>query len=269
MINCKPYIAITGICNQTDVAAVASALQAVPVTRRLMAGVLVSAKTLAKYSVPNRRYPPIGQVPQLLVSLDAAGAWPAVHFNTRSLEPLDLQLDDLVTKCGAVRAIQLNVAHPIEAQLVRFRAKHPQIEIILQINGGSLDERTPAAVIEYVDQYVGIIDHALLDLSGGSGQPFDIEWVASVLQEWHPYFCMGDIAPGVAGGLGPNCGPALAELWLRLGPWAQAWLSVDAESGLRVPVADPIPGEKGQDALSAERVLGYVKTVAKVMGGAR
>lgn len=248
-----PYIGVTGIVTDDDVAIVR---QLVPLAApfRLMAGVLVSHKTLHGEPTTNRRYPPIQRVTGLLVACADAGAWPVVHFNSRenSRENLQDDLIDLQIKAREMKGLQLNVTKP-NIDVVRwfFEEQRAKVEFILQVNRSSVDEPTVDAALRYIDQYEGIADHALLDFSGGTGKELDPLVVRETLRGWR-----SQATPGIAGGLGPKQNRLIATS--LHGVPANLPVSVDAESKLRIPVCDPIPGENYQDQLSGVMACDYV-----------
>lgn len=269
----QPYIGVTGLVTSEDVHKVTDAWNSMchlAPGHRLMAGVLVSAKTLRGEATASRRYPPVGRVPGLVAACREAGLWPVLHYNTREIGTLGEQVDRLVATAGVVGGVQFNVVCPDLHALRRLRWAHGR-EVILQVNGGSvatLGEHRWAGR-QYAGLYAGVASYALFDLSGGTGRPFSVAWAARELSAdgaeglWR----LWGISPGVAGGLGPGCADALADLRTRIGSGLAGSLSVDAESGLRVPVDDPTPGEKHQDRLSAGKVRGYLGDVVKGLLG--
>lgn len=259
-----PYVGITGICNDVDIRTLKVAETVLSETNHiLMAGVLVSHKTLSGLPTTNRRYPPIDEA-VLLVRELAKFAWPVAHYNTSGCQdPLSVQLQRLVGRLDKIEGVQLNVVRPDQAEVAKFREDHPDIEIILQVNRHSPADYGVQAILDYVRLYEGSVDYALLDLSGGEGRPLDAEWALEIYSKW-PFIRSHSGEPvglGVAGGLGPNCKDLIEPFYSRL-----KTLSLDAEGGLRVPVADPIPDARYQDRLDRDKALGYVSTLATIMG---
>lgn len=264
----KPYIGITGVVTPADVATIASCVALLPPSHRLMAGVLVSAKTLRGEWATSRRYPHASQVDALLTACADAGAWPVVHYNTRAEgEVLGFELALLSSRLfPAMRGLQLNVARPDPAVVSEFAARHSAVEVIVQVNRAALgDDPVPADAVLYANGYVGA-RHALLDLSGGRGAAVDASFAARVTQAWRLLGAATRL--GVAGGLGPDAGGALATLREAVGADWFASLSFDAESGVRSPVADPTPGEKHQDALDADKARAWVRVAADAVTSA-
>jgi hypothetical protein len=210
-----PYIGVTGIVTDANAALMYQltgrvrsgvdhdqANDLVPSGYRLMAGVLVSSKTLDGTPLPNRRYPTRREASQRLYDLadEDAHVWPVAHYNLGGDgRPLAQQLDDLVEALDPA-GVQLNVVRPSLNELLTFRGLNPRTEIILQVNGRSLRDTSPHAVWAYVSTYTGLATHALVDLSGGTGRTIDLAWAGTVLGGWQTDWP----APGIAGGLGPD-----------------------------------------------------------------
>ena len=267
----KPYIGITGVVCDDDVRTIAECAaivrQRAP-SHRLMAGILVSAKTLRAAPTTNRRYPSIRDAEGLLSRCAEAGAWPVVHYNTRATgDDFAAELTVLRNLCPSMRGVQLNIVSPDPAVVRQFAETFSDVEVILQINRGALSAPpVPADAMVYTRAYPGV-RHALLDLSGGNGAVVDVKFAARVARAW-PLFNTG-ARLGVAGGLGPECALTLAEMHVAFGDERFCELSFDAESGLRVPVSDPRPGEKCQDALDRDKALAYVNAVCDAIGAPR
>lgn len=276
-----PYIGITGIVTDEDVETVRECVQLVEngtKTHRFMAGVLVSHKTLTGRPTTNRRYPLRTGVESLLSRCMCAGAWPVIHYNTQSRGlALAHELQQLSEDFPSMRGLQLNVVCP-DPDVVREFASDPfrRVEVILQINHTSLVKTAvaPAKIghpCDYAKDYVGI-SHALIDASGGNGRLFDHRTADTIL-ETLPTMVGRGVSLGLAGGLGPDCGSALDDLRTGLlghggdEDVALDELSFDAESRVRVPVPDPIEGEKYQDMLDRTRAIEYVRTVCSKIRG--
>lgn len=268
----QPYIGITGIVDEQDVATIAACVQVLHARhphRRLMAGVLVSRKTLTHDVTTNRRYPVIEVVNDLLDAICQAGAWPVIHYNTRSNgNSLASELDILTGVCPMMQGIQLNVVTPDPAVVREFSMKCPGIKVILQINGSSLRATglTPHA---YALGHPGI-KHALLDFSGGTGRVFSSTVSDTIMETYYPLTEQG-VRLGLAGGMGPGCKERLVDLGVHLmGHGGDPDillrdLSFDAESGVRIPVPDPIEGEHYQDRLDHDKAVAYVEAVCQVI----
>ena len=261
-----PSVGVTGIVTDDDVAVIAECVKLLPPTHRLMAGVLVSAKTLRGEATANRRYPLIGRVEELLSGLAAVGAWPVVHFNCR--EGLREHVAAMVRAFPSMRGLQLNVVRPDRVAIGGLRRDRPEVEFILQVNRGSAsagEAMTAASVAAYVDGYADVAAHVLLDASGGEGRPLSPELAAEVLDGWR-WACV----PSLAGGLGPDASPILYDLASRVRNRRRlAWCSVDAESKLRVPVDGADMDVPYQDRLAARKAVAWVRRAAEFFGWLR
>ena len=261
-----PYIGVTGVVTPGDVATMRACVDLAPPSHRLMAGVLVSAKTLRGEWAASRRYPHASRVEALLAGCADAGAWPAVHYNTRAEgEVLGLELWSLCNLFPSMRGLQLNIARPAPAVVREFARARGGVEVIVQVNRAAIgNDPVAASAVIYANKYAGA-RHALFDLSGGTGAAVDAAFAARVTRAWR--LLGGAPTLGVAGGLGPNAGELLAALRAECGPRTFGELSFDAESGVRSPVADPTPGEKHQDALDAGKARAWVTLAARAIRG--
>ena len=197
-----------------------------------MAGVLVSGhKTMVGLPSENPRYPTIERA-QRVVSICREFAWPVIHFNSRSGAPLGDELAKAASLFPGLGGIQMNVASPERDEVERFRRSHPDVEIILQVRKDSIASLRPDDVDAYVRRYVGLVDHALLDLSCGTNQPLDAYWAWEVVRMHGVSWLRQGVRPGFAGGLGPGCADVVRRLGALLGSFAEE-CSWDAESGLR------------------------------------
>lgn len=276
----QPYVGVTGFMPDdvpTAQACIAVVHELAP-SHRFMAGVLVSATTLRAAPTASRRYPSIRDVDTLLTRCAEAGAWPVVHYNTRATgDDFAAELRVLKNLCPSMRGLQLNIVCPDRAVVREFAYAHENVEVILQINQASLDAiRRPPALYgfpwDYVERYAGI-RHALLDASAGTGKAFDAdrtgERIMECYDQWDRYMIRG----GVAGGLGPDCGPMLDDLRdAMLGQEGDPdielrELSFDMESNVRVPVDNPTPGAKHQDRLDHDKAVAGVRAVCKAIRG--
>lgn len=259
------YIGVTGFANLADLEVIPRLVKAAPATHRIMAGVLVSYKTLRGEAPPSPRYAPGGGVEEILRGAKEAGAWPVVHYNSRSGD-LGAELERLVERFPAMEGIQLNIVAPDPYAIRDFNKAHPNIEVILQVNGASLVNGAISAA-EYVERYLPHgIRHALIDPSGGRGRALSMESIASLYDVWGTADDAG-VRMGIAGGLGPKCAGLLQRIAVRLrradGPDVLlSQLSYDAESRVRVPLPGGEPGARHWDALSADLAVAYVNAVA-------
>ena len=280
-----PYIGITGIVTPDDLDTVRECVRVVrdkcptlvpqtdEPTHRFMAGVLVSRKTLTGQPTTNRRYPKIEVVNDLLEACLGHGAFPVVHYNTQSRgAEFARELEQLVKLLPHMRGLQLNVVCPDPDVVQNFTmGSGHRVEVILQINHTSL-VRTGKTyqpcdyALNYCKSSNGGISHALIDASGGRGKLFDQSTADRIIETIHRLKDRG-VRLGLAGGLGPDCGEALDNLKAGLAGHGGdpdielVDISFDAESKVRVPVPDPIEGEKYQDMLDRTKSLDYVCAV--------
>lgn len=286
-----PYIGVTGIVTPDDLETVKECVRTlldkcptVPggdPSHRFMAGVLVSYKTLNGRPTTNRRYPKIEVVNDLLDACLGHGAFPVVHYNTQSKgDELAREMGQLVKLLPHMRGLQLNVVCPDPEAVRSFTEGVGQrVEVILQINHTSLVKTAvpPAKLGHPCDYALGYarwsgagISHALLDASGGNGRLFDQRTADKIIETIDNLKDRG-VRLGLAGGLGPECADALDDLKAGLAghggdPDIELLeLSFDAESRVRVPVPDPIEGEKYQDMLDRTKAVEYVATLCAAL----
>ena len=260
-----PYLGITGVVTPGDVEIIRECRAIAPPSHLVMAGVLVSGKTLKHIPVTNRRYPKIDMAVRLVESLSLiGGVFPAIHYNTGGDDrSLLVQLRDLLDLFkgfkGFTGGLQLNVVKPDPSSIRIVREMFPDVKIILQVNGSSIgSRRTPEKVAEYLRSYTGLMDYALIDFSGGNGKPSSPSLWYDILHHLGPMSKEHNFGLGVAGGLGPDGGSTILEVHYH-GPLEP--FSTDVESKVRVPVSNPIYGEKYQDQLDLDLSLAYTRSV--------
>lgn len=249
----QPYIGVTGVVTAEDVAALRRCVALLPTGYRLMAGVLVSAKTLCDEPTTNARYPRFDDVPGLLTALADAGCWPVVHFNCRAGLREHLQA---LAGLDAVRGLQLNVGNPDLATVSAFKEWRPDVELILQVNAAAQDESgtlTKASALRYMDRYDSVADFALVDASGGRGKAMDLSLATS----------LAPMRRGMAfaGGFGPGSFESVHALCQ-----AGARPSFDAETRVRRPLASgAVEGLPYQDELDPEAAMRWVREAARAV----
>jgi len=223
-----PYIGITGIVSATE-SNVMIHTGVGGSTRKIMVGVLVSSKSLR--GEPNRwpnRFPIISDIPG--VFCDHPAAFNVIHYHTDDPDSLVDQLLTLSQLAGPnLHGFQLNMAWPSAADIRQFTQQRPDQQIILQLNQAAFHGTGdhPGGIIAKLKQeYSGLVDHVLFDLSAGYGRQLDTNWAHRQLQEMQDANL--GIGLGVAGGLSPT------SLHL-VEPLVQDFprLSIDAESRLR------------------------------------
>lgn len=244
-----PYIGVTGVTSTEDVAFLDALAGSLSAGVRLMAGVLVSGHgTLAGAAPKSARYASIGAAAATAAA--ARASWPVVHYNSKLGSPIDEQLACLMAAVPAARGVQLNIDRPDPGLLAAFKDRHPGVEVIVQVR---LECEREA--VRFIDGYVGVADHALLDVSLGSGRPMPEEWCCGVAERHGERWLSSGVRLGLAGGLGPWSGPTAARVRARLGALAEE-LSWDAESGTR---------RKEDDSMSREMCVSYVRAVASAV----
>ena len=221
------YTGITGFMNKAEVSAV---LDTVPEDseRMVMIGVLASSETIKGISNSRpRRYPKPDQMSAIFQQ--HPHALNLIHFNTK--EPMSL--DDQLMRAREIggdhcHGFQLNMAWPDPEDILYVERKFLSV-IVLQVGAHALEMvgNSPERLADKIEsEYFSLIDHVLLDASGGAGKPLDAEMLRPYLRA-----LMAKQLPiglGVAGGLGPD------SLHL-LGSLADEFpdLSIDAERKLR------------------------------------
>lgn len=262
----QAYVSLSGVVSDEDVETVRTGLALVPDSHRLAAGVLVSSKTLGGEPTESLRYPPIAKVPGLLARLHDVGAWPVVHFNTRTAGMVFLgELVEVAAMLPRGAGIQLNCQNPDRLSLAALKRHRPDIELILQIRQDTtLSGPTQAhSARAYVAGYGHLIQHALLDLSQGSGQPMDCDLAAQTVRSWGTHPLLAKVRLGLAGRLGPNAHPALVRVRDDAGVNGRMGeVSLCAESAIRAPVADADSGLKGQDTMDRDLAHRWLKVAA-------
>lgn len=190
-MNRKPYIGITGFMNQNEINLIGEQFNIDSSMRgiQFMIGILMSQKTL--HGKPNRypnRYPDRKDIPALFWG--PAGSIRVIHYSTDTPETLAHELMMIVGMYGHIGNInirrlngfQLNIAWPPLEQLQEFRAvemvANQNYQIILQVNRRAIEqvEDSPDKLVEKLKEYEGVVDHILLDQSGGTGKSLDVEY---------------------------------------------------------------------------------------------
>jgi len=188
----------------------------------------------------------------------------AVHYNSRNCDDLEGEIAELLAvdgmyASGACCRAQLNIANPDEEALARLRNRFQDLELILQIPLSIPELETIASLTKYLSRYGGLVDHVLLDPSGGRGTELSDELLETAAQALT--VADGDYHVGIAGGL---CGENLAS---RIGSARQELgsmpLSIDAETKLRGGRFEDV---RVGDVLNPERVANYLREAVRVLG---
>ncbi len=244
-----PYIGVTGFMTSSEVEAVLGAL---PEKSRysLMVGVLASGKALqGEQGKWPGRYSAIGKIKDIFVpDLRAVNL---IHYATADRTNLPDQLKALVELGGRfLNGFQLNMAwpNPCDLEGIAFRG----LRIVLQIGTKALEQsQSMSGFRELLGAYDGLITDVLIDPSGGTGQPFNVEDVRSRLSIVREYF--PKLGFGVGGGLSWETIDAIVPLASEF-----PGLSIDAEGRLRTP--------QPEDKLDVERAKQYVLRAFQIMG---
>ncbi len=162
-----------------------------------------------------------------------------VHFADlyRPKEAQNL-LDDLelVVQYGGehLHAIQLDVTWPDPAEMDKFRERHPELKIILQLGKFAFDEadNDPDEIVKQLEKYGDSIDYALLDLSMGKGKAMESVGLLPILRKIRQE--LPGLGLAVAGGLGPESLDVLEPIAREFPD-----ISIDAQGRLK-PADSPV-----------------------------
>ncbi len=158
---------------------------------------------------------------------------------------------ELVVEAGGehLHAIQLDVTWPEVDDIDRFKAKYPDLAIVLQLGKACFDivDHDPQKMVDELDKYGDSIDYVLLDLSMGKGKAMEAEGLLSALRLIRQE--LPGLGLAVAGGLGP-------ETVHLLEPIAKEFpnISIDAQGRLK-PVDAPVD-DRGHMASTVNADLG-------------
>ena len=132
-----------------------------------------------------------------------------VHFadlyRPREKQTLFEDLELVVEYSGDhLHAIQLDVTWPEVDDIDRFKDKHRDIAVVLQLGEAAFDmvEHDPQKMVDELDKYGDSIDYVLLDLSMGKGRAMQAEELMGALQLIRQE--LPGLGMAVAGGLGPE-----------------------------------------------------------------
>ncbi|WP_437927992.1 hypothetical protein WMF37_01720 [Sorangium sp. So ce291] len=236
------YVGISGIVSRTEVLAAISAFPG----RQLMVGVLASDKTLAgQQDLWWRRYPKIASIAGIFS--DDPRCLNLVHYGADTPPDGDTLARLFEMSGHRCHGFQFNAAWPNASDFWAFRRLYERTgrepRIVLQLGRGA----GVAHIAPYASR--GLITDVLIDASGGTGEPLDVEGAAEVfgaLRAAYPHLGLG-----VAGGL-------CAETVPQVAPLLQRSASVDAGCGLR-------DGDDGGGRLDLARVKAYLEAVAKAV----
>lgn len=238
------YIGITGFAQEREVEEILSIVPS-DFEHKVMLGVLANERTLAgeKQDQP-MRYPRKEVLGTIFV--EHKNALNLVHWNTKKPDNLVADLAEVARLTGPhTHGFQLNMRWPKPTLLRAWRESgNPAHTIVLQCGTGALKDvhMRPKALIERLREYTGLIDHILIDASGGRGVNFD------------PYFtrecfvAVGEAFPtlglGVAGNLKSGTLYNLSKVRSKFHHF-----NIDAESGVR---------ERSDDSFSIKEAHKYL-----------
>lgn len=244
------YIGVSGINERVSIGFLRDAVALMPEGCRFAAGILVNRKIIDGEAPKRRRNCAREHILSVVRSCRAVGAWPVIHYNVKdgefssSLEVAKDTVLDVLQNIGC--AVQINgFSGSLDALKEIKRALVPN-ELILQFWSSTLgqDSHRDEWVRAIVDHY-SFIDHALIDLSGGTGLPADVGFFLAVLRALPDRVQRSGVKFGIAGGFD-------AETVLGL---AGECVSVDAESRLR----------SSDDELIEGKALAYVRAASEVL----
>lgn len=228
----RPYIGITGFMSRDEMDAMLALL---PENCRhmLMVGVLANQRTIRgePQKRPNRN-PKKEDIEKIF---PPPSIWPAsgnrttlnlVHYNTKDGSNLADQLSlMMLPHCDG---FQLNIKWPSKWELIYFLDCYSS-DIVLQIGGraAGMFESSPKELAKKVsDEYYGLINYVLLDMSGGFGKPLIADALRPHLEAIRDLW--PELGLGIAGGLSAET-LHLVEPLIRDFPD----ISIDAEGLLR------------------------------------
>jgi hypothetical protein len=197
-----PYIGVTGFTTKSQVEQILKNQNINPsiVGRKLMVGVLVSSKTLkGEQDKWPMRYPKIEDIGSIF--LDDPSCLNLVHFSSDNPENLFEDLKKITKLAGPhLHGFQLNMPWPEKEQVERYKELYPQMEFVLQVGDAAFGcmNNDLAQVHKAVVRYENLVDHILLDMSGGEGLPLDSEYIELLVSEFSQITNLGI---GAAGGL--------------------------------------------------------------------
>ncbi len=244
-----PYVGVTGFMSRAEIK---EALAMVPQnsTRRLMAGVLMSSKTLTgRQNKHPGRYPTKEAIADIFIN--DRRALNLVHYSTDHPETLLSQLMEITKLAGPyLDGFQLNIAWPPISQLEDYWMINPDKFLLLQVGSKAMAQaELIAPFTRLIGAYLPMIDAILIDSSGGKGELFKAVRGAEYLRAARKY---PELGLGIAGGLGP-------ETLHLLDPLVQEFheLSIDAEGRLRTP--------QPEDALCLNVMRTYLEDAFRIL----
>lgn len=232
----KPYIGVTGIVETRHARKLSNKIyESFPPegSHEGMLGFLVSEKTLNGIPDIPTRYPNFVDLPRLL---DATSGLTvnSIHYRTKDRSTLSNQITRLFGPSGIyntelARTVQFNMRWPEINHLKTLREKFPDLKMIIQIGGKTLEQESRDEILGNLENYCGIANYVLIDPSGGRQKPINERAVSPLFTAIQASF--PDLRIAVAGGItDENVTEVLAELTRNL---ATDEFGIDAEGGLR------------------------------------
>lgn len=221
------YIGVTGFTERSQIEVAMRSLYA-DQERKLMAGVLVSDKTLKgeKDKLYPNRYPSVDSLGNIFIKHQQL--FNVIHFHSSDKYDWCDQLMRAVLFAGEdlCDGVQLNMTWADPGEIENFKRFYSDKKIILSVNQGMLKAAPNELLHRFLIDYDGIVDYVLFDASGGSGTELDSDFIGPYIKEFK--FVTDKVNLAVAGGLWSNNLRKLDPL-LKIYPD----LSIDAEGMLR------------------------------------
>lgn len=274
----NPYIGIVGIKNVEEVVAVSQVVNGFSASnseRIIQVGVQVDDKVVDglnfEGAIGNLRLPfDLDQVRMVFEYADQfmPNVFNVVHYSEEDKSRLSERIFAIFDKTGLYsdglcRAIQLNgYLGEIDLKIIRsIKNKFSNLTIIMQVDsrmiGGHSDESIDRIVnkLNYLSDYVG---YALIDASGGRGEPMNIIKSVSLAQRIRRK--IPSLAIGFAGGLDGNNVLFIISRIIEL--FKDKSFSIDAESGLR----DKLGKGYGEDVFNRMKARLFFNQALKAFG---
>ena len=185
---------------------------------------------------------------------------------------------ELCVKYGGenLHAIQLDVTWPDVEELRKFKEKHPEILIILQVGKFALNEadNDPQEVVDKLCEYGDSIDHVLLDLSMGKGRKMEELDITLLLRQLSLIqYELPNLGLALAGGLGPKSDESSESVYsmdaLKRIVEEFPNISIDAQGGLK-----PLDAERDRSGhfiaktpVDPERTGEYIEQASALLDG--